>query len=347
MKYPFSLVVLVAFLSLWWLGGVQSLFEDQTGTYDWRQQYVGKPIQTHIDPDGNLVHVATDLHVLAALDANTGKIAWRKLFESGDSGKIVKVFWTSNAIVVVTNEGRKIQSFDYNHGFANWEYLMDQASSNIDIIESTQETDSFYVSHGNQLCIVNSKEKNCVNVPTDGLNHLFETEQGVFLIGVKEAKFHKLHYGSSLNTLISNVASEVNSKLFKNAQCVKSSDSNSLNCFASDSGVIVRLSDVKSGDKLDIVELTASKTVFEASKSKSSPKLIWSSKDMLVVQVELSAHSHDLYLFKREKNENELVLLKRIESASAFEVIKRESNNNFYLVLAKYSNSNVYIIYSF
>jgi hypothetical protein len=34
------------------------------------------------------------------------------------------VLWGTKEAVVVTNNGQRVQAFDYVHGFANWEYTL-------------------------------------------------------------------------------------------------------------------------------------------------------------------------------------------------------------------------------
>ncbi|VDK25032.1 unnamed protein product [Anisakis simplex] len=57
---------------------VNAIFEDQVGKFDWRQQYVGCTKQVHFDRSksskSDLIFVATEANVLAALRSNTGNI---------------------------------------------------------------------------------------------------------------------------------------------------------------------------------------------------------------------------------------------------------------------------------
>jgi hypothetical protein len=52
------------------------------------------------------------------------KKAWRKIFESSSNGKIDFVLWGTNEAVVITGKGKRVQSFNYANGFANWEYVL-------------------------------------------------------------------------------------------------------------------------------------------------------------------------------------------------------------------------------
>ena len=123
---------------------VKCLYEDQAGTYDWynwnqikfsykkiqfnkffrRQQYVGRPLFSHVDYGSKKFFVATDQNLLSSLNIKNGNIAWRKIFESNSNGKIDFVLWGAKEILVITGNGKRIQSFNYNNGFANWEYIL-------------------------------------------------------------------------------------------------------------------------------------------------------------------------------------------------------------------------------
>lgn len=86
----------------------------------------------------------------------------------GDFGKINEVIWGANEIVVVTNNGQRVQAFDYNQGFAKWEYtLFKNNIPNVKIssIDSKYIKDSFYLTDGSVLCLINSREKTCIELP--------------------------------------------------------------------------------------------------------------------------------------------------------------------------------------
>ena len=58
---------------------VQALFEDQAFKFDWRQQYIGKPLNLISWHDSSasrsdLILTATQSNVLAAIFADTGKL---------------------------------------------------------------------------------------------------------------------------------------------------------------------------------------------------------------------------------------------------------------------------------
>lgn len=57
-----------------WARVSECLFEDQAGTYDWRQQYVGRPTFSHFDQNMGKVFLATDQNLLAAINSKNGNI---------------------------------------------------------------------------------------------------------------------------------------------------------------------------------------------------------------------------------------------------------------------------------
>ncbi|VDM53453.1 unnamed protein product [Angiostrongylus costaricensis] len=87
-------------------GCASSLFEDQIGKFDWRQQYVGCPHEVHFDAwgKGDRLLVSTKEHVFASLSVNTGRIgvslfsfsllenAPLTMFTISDSGRVVRAW---------------------------------------------------------------------------------------------------------------------------------------------------------------------------------------------------------------------------------------------------------------
>lgn len=55
--------------------GINGLFEDQIGTYDWRQQYVGRPLFSKIDLNKNKIYLATDKNLICSLNRKNGEIS--------------------------------------------------------------------------------------------------------------------------------------------------------------------------------------------------------------------------------------------------------------------------------
>jgi hypothetical protein len=59
--------------------GINGLFEDQVGTYDWRQQYVGRPLFSKIDLNKNRVYLATNKNLICSLNRINGEISELKV----------------------------------------------------------------------------------------------------------------------------------------------------------------------------------------------------------------------------------------------------------------------------
>jgi len=69
---------------------VAGLFEDQAGKFDWKQSYVGqvRHLGFHTTSVTSVLVVATDSNVVAGLDADSGAILWRHVFENDELGKV-------------------------------------------------------------------------------------------------------------------------------------------------------------------------------------------------------------------------------------------------------------------
>lgn len=132
---------------------------------------VGKPSFSYIDFSSKKFYVATENNVLSALNIKSGNIAWRKIFESNEMGRVDHVLWGSNEILAVTGNGRRVQSFDYNNGFANWEYTLfnkwELTDKKFAGFESKREAGRFYVTDGKQICHLSLKEKTCIDLPSE------------------------------------------------------------------------------------------------------------------------------------------------------------------------------------
>lgn len=66
------------------------------------------------------VFVSTEANVLAALNARTGQIVWRKVFERQD-GVINKLLHSSKLLLTVSGNGRVVRSWDPLYGNILWE----------------------------------------------------------------------------------------------------------------------------------------------------------------------------------------------------------------------------------
>lgn len=315
--------------------GINCLFEDQSGTYDWRQQHVGRPIFSHIDFNTKKFYAATDQNLLSALNIKTGNIAWRKIFESNAYGKVNYVLWGSAEIVVITGNGQKVQSFDYNNGFANWEYVLFNRNELQDKkfvgIESKKEAETFYFIDGKQICYVGFKEKICVDMPLDGgyfYETLYETSKGVFVVGYKENSVQRIQFTFTLSSIVSKSVSPHNGNLkwiSSNTQCLKSSDSDHMVCMSSEDN---KLYVQKTHDQMIFEEFSLPKNM------PSDALLVWASNEKYVFEINDRA-SKKLVILARDGQQ-----LKAIHTIDASNYNIKTKNNEFFLVYAKYSNSN-------
>ncbi len=131
--------------------------------------------------------------------------------------------------------------------------------------------------------------------------------------------------------------------------CVKSLEENFLSCYVDSEGNVYRF-EVKTGEKFEPVVLQTAKTVFQDSLSskRTVSNLKWTSSETFVVELANDLRTvFDLYIFKRQNNEQELVLLKKLDSILAYDLELRDSNNQYYLVYAKYLSTQRLNVYTF
>lgn len=99
------------------------LYEDQIGLFDWRHQYIGTPKEILFDqssPTSKRIYIATEHNVLAALNARTGHIVWRKVFEP-QNGVIHRLLSNTNSLLTVSGDGKIVRSWDTVKGNVQWE----------------------------------------------------------------------------------------------------------------------------------------------------------------------------------------------------------------------------------
>lgn len=102
-----------------------ALYEDEVGLFDWRQQHVGKVKFAYFDQyshNSRRAWVSTQSNVIAALNARTGSIIWRKVFE-GKNGRVDSLLHHANALISVSGYGRLIRSWEPNKGYLQWEVV--------------------------------------------------------------------------------------------------------------------------------------------------------------------------------------------------------------------------------
>ncbi|XP_066921649.1 ER membrane protein complex subunit 1-like [Clytia hemisphaerica] len=113
--YSLTLLLMVSFC--------YGLYEDQIGLFDWRQRYVGTPKEIVFDqssPASKRVYTVTQHNVLAALNARTGKIVWRKVFEP-KQGVIQRLILNANTLLTVSGNRKIVRSWDTAKGNLLWE----------------------------------------------------------------------------------------------------------------------------------------------------------------------------------------------------------------------------------
>jgi len=101
-----------------------SLYEDQVGKFDWRQQLVGKPLYAEFDiseRNGKRVVVGTEENVVAMINSKNGELLWRHIMEKGRSGEIDAMFQYKSYIIVVTGGGEFVRVFSASLGDLVWE----------------------------------------------------------------------------------------------------------------------------------------------------------------------------------------------------------------------------------
>ena len=114
----YALLILIFFIQI-----CLALYEDQVDLFDWRQQYVGKVKFAYFDQyshNSRRAWVATHSNVIAALNARTGSIIWRKVFEE-KNGKVDSLLHHANALISISESGKRIRSWDPNKGHLQWE----------------------------------------------------------------------------------------------------------------------------------------------------------------------------------------------------------------------------------
>ena len=108
-----------------------ALYEDQVGLFDWRQQYIGNSKDLYFEQsthNSKRVFTTTEENVLAALNARTGQIMWRKVFERED-GVISSLLHSSNSLVTISAQGKTVRSWDPNKGHLLWESISQHGMS--------------------------------------------------------------------------------------------------------------------------------------------------------------------------------------------------------------------------
>lgn len=96
-----------------------SIFAEQAGVIDWRQQYVGKPFASTFASNGKVVVVATEADVVAGINARTGDILWRQVLPPAN--RIDKMLSLRDSVVTLSAGGATVRKWDATRGTLKWE----------------------------------------------------------------------------------------------------------------------------------------------------------------------------------------------------------------------------------
>ncbi|KAL3860995.1 hypothetical protein ACJMK2_007088 [Sinanodonta woodiana] len=184
---------------------VLSLYEDQIGKFDWRQQYVGKVENLYWEQSpglgmGKKIFVSTEKNVLAAINTHNASIAWRKVFEEGARGKVDQLLYNDDALVTVIG-GRRIIRWDSTSGNLIWEFFL---PGNTDKPTTATLTDK---TRGGQVFVLSSEglyglsmsdgsQKWRVplsDIATMNYQYVLQSEETVYVIGI--------HFGSHVSVM--------------------------------------------------------------------------------------------------------------------------------------------------
>ncbi|XP_055587315.1 ER membrane protein complex subunit 1 isoform X2 [Uranotaenia lowii] len=91
----------------------RALYEDQIGTFDWRQHYIGRAKHGSFDSSSlDRIIIATESNVLAAISAKTGDILWRQVLEKSPRGDIKMLHVPSLTNGIQFGGSRSNRAFD-------------------------------------------------------------------------------------------------------------------------------------------------------------------------------------------------------------------------------------------
>lgn len=103
---------------------VLSLYEDQIGKFDWKQNYLGR-IQFGKFDSVKRVVVASYENVIASLNLKSGQIVWRQLLESPATNQIELLHVDQEIITVSSGEGTSyVRGWELHSGTLLWEWTL-------------------------------------------------------------------------------------------------------------------------------------------------------------------------------------------------------------------------------
>ncbi|ESP01145.1 hypothetical protein LOTGIDRAFT_238345, partial [Lottia gigantea] len=133
------------------------LYEDQMGLFDWKQDYVGKVENLFWDQSsaatGKRLFVSTEKHVVASIHAHNGSLAWRRVFEETERGRVDSLLYQSNTLISVLSGGDFIRSWQMGTSLLLWEVKLGTENNirSTSIFTSNEKADSFLVATSNGL----------------------------------------------------------------------------------------------------------------------------------------------------------------------------------------------------
>ncbi|KAL1020636.1 hypothetical protein UPYG_G00002730 [Umbra pygmaea] len=155
----------------------EAVFEDQVGKFDWRRQYVGKPLFAYFDSplqSSKKLFVATDKNIFASLNSKTGDLFWRHVDKSGPDGAVDALLMHAQDTLMVIGDGHLLRSWDTNVGGLNWEAVLDTGSFQAACFVGIQDTvkhvavlkktaiSLHYLSNGHQKWVENLPDSDTV-----------------------------------------------------------------------------------------------------------------------------------------------------------------------------------------
>ena len=113
---------------MWWCVGllllrrVAGLYEDQAGEFDWVREHIGTVTRAvYKERRAYVLSKANDVALVAALNARTGAIEWRRALPLGETGDAIAV--TPYAVVTLSG-GRYVRAWRLGDGALVWDAVM-------------------------------------------------------------------------------------------------------------------------------------------------------------------------------------------------------------------------------
>ncbi|XP_063965131.1 ER membrane protein complex subunit 1-like [Lytechinus pictus] len=165
-----------------------ALFEDQIGKFDWRHQYVGSVKFSAFEQSKHRrqLYVATESNVLASINL-AGQLNWRHIFQSGHSGVINSMLYSSAdaGIITLSGGGRLLRLWNATTGYLKWESPV------------TPETDGLSSTEAKAIQ-VNSESKNViVAVKNHVFSYAFKSGRRAWMYADQDSEtlsFQWIHY---------------------------------------------------------------------------------------------------------------------------------------------------------